>query len=228
MISRRRNLLAAVLAVQIVFAIWTLGLVELVKGDARSTFAPAQIAPSAAPIDIEQGAAIAEQHIRGWSPSARLVAAVMRVEWSAEAARVDRIELPQGGWLVFTFADGDETMSIYLDRRTGIYITSSRSDYGDDVLPAIDLSLYLRSSTTAALTAEVLHGSTYRTVCPSTRTTAVVAPSRIINGDGSVTPIWTVTYADTRFASDIDVLVQVDAVTGNVIRSEAVDRPCQS
>jgi hypothetical protein len=224
--SRYRGLLAVVLVAQIALAAWALDLDDLVAGDDERPFTPAEIAPSDAPIDVERGQAIAVQHAQRWSVDARLVAVTMRLEWPDEAAPADQIALPVGGWLVYTYVDGSETLAIYLDRRTGIYITSVRSDYGDASLPAIDLTGYLRGSTTAALTAEVLHGATYRTACPANRRAALVTPSRVANADGSWTPIWVVTYADTRFTGDIDVLVQVDATNGNVIRSEAAERPC--
>jgi hypothetical protein len=211
-VSRSRGWIAVALAVQLILALWALDAIDLFNGSNQQDFVPVAVSPSPVPIDIESGYSIAFQHAQQWSSSARLVAAVMRLEWPSEGAPENEISLPDGGWLVFTFADGEATLSIYLDRRT---------------LPTIDLSAFTRSSATAALTAELLHGAAYRTSCPGTRTTALVTPSLMTDVDGAKMPIWTVTYADARFADDFDVLVQLDANSGNVVTSEANERPCE-
>jgi hypothetical protein len=224
--GRFRPVLALLLIGQALLALWALDVVDLVRGAGERSFVPAEVAPSGAPIDVETGEAIARQHAIGWSSAARLISVVMRLEWPSGAESPDQIQLPESGWLVYTYAAGDETLSIYLDRRTGFYITHATSNYGDESQPEIDLSQYVRGSTTAALTAEVLHGASYRSACPDMRRTALVTPSRIVDGNGNVAPIWVVTYADSRFTGDFDVLVQLDATNGNVIKSELTERPC--
>lgn len=226
--KQRMGWLVAALALQAVLALWAVNAVGLIDQSTDPVVVPTELSPSSTPIDIESGQTIALNLARSWSSSARLVSVVMRLEWPQAGGNADEIALPDGGWLVFTFANGDATLSLYLDRRTGVYITSATSEFGDSILPTIDLSGYSRGSSTAALAAEVLQGAAYRALCPATRTTALVTPSREKDTDGESVPVWTVTYADSRYASDFDVLVQLDARTGNVLKNEAAERPCES
>lgn len=90
----------------------------------------------------------------------------------------------------------------------------------------LDLTTYPRSSTIAAAAADITNGHGYRSACPDSRTTAFVTATHLLSRDGTEIPTWTVTYGDSRYAGTYDVLLQMNALTGEVIKNEARERPC--
>lgn len=224
--SRVRWLIAAALVVQVVLALWAVDAADLVRDSDEIDSRPASVPPVSAPIGLESGQAVASAYAREWHADATLISAVMRLEWPTDSSASTSPSLPDGGWLIYVYAHGDSTLSIYLDRRSGGYIMAVPSDFGAPFWPAIDMTGVTRTSTTAFLTAEILGGTSYRQACPSTRSVALVSFTSATDDSGKQIPAWTVTYGDSRFPGTFDVLIQLNAQNGNVIKNEVSDRSC--
>jgi len=230
MTSNRHSWIARVailvlLVGQVIFVTWALKPPALAF---RSTSHQpvAMTAPiQALPLTLETGQSTAANMARTWKANARLVSAVMRVEWTEDTGPTD-FAMPSGGWVVYLFDSGESTLSLYLDRRTGALITSATGESGEGQWETLDFNAFPRKSTTALLTANVLEGASYRGACPATRSSALVALWLAPDGAGATRATWTVTYGDSRFEGTHDVVVQLDATSGNVTETERRDRPC--
>jgi hypothetical protein len=187
---------------------------------------PAVVATQNLPLTLETGEASAAETARSWRIDARLVAAVMQVDWPTDESTDGSIEIPAGGWIIYTFQSEQSTLSVMLDRKSGALITSATGGSGDDAWPSLELHDHSRSSSTALLTADLLEGSKFRRACPASRSSAIVTLSSMTDDIGQRRPVWTVTYGDSRFPDTFDVLFRLDAGNGNVLTSEHADRAC--
>ena len=179
------------------------------------------------PLTLESGEVTATTIARSWQDDARLVSAVMQVDWPTKLPIDEMIEVPPGGWIIYTFRTEQSTLSVMLDRKSGAFITSATGESGEEVWPPLELQGYARSSMTALLTADVLEGSMYRNACPASRTSALVTLSTAPDESGEARAVWTVTYGDARYPNTFDVLVRLDAESGNVVTSEREEIACE-
>jgi hypothetical protein len=226
---RRRTvttLLTAGLIAQI--ALIAIALLSNADGsDHRTISTPhVEVPAGSIPLSAESGQPIAQAYADRWSTNADMIAVTMRLDWPADASAIRAGELPESGWLIYVFSDGEKTESIYLDRGTGFLLANAESEFGGGDWSALDYRTYPRRSTIAAAAADITSGYTYRSACPDSRTTALVTATSVTDVDGSSRPVWTVTYGDSRFSGTYDVLVQMDALSGNVIKREVRDRAC--
>jgi len=186
----------------------------------------ATVPTSALPLTIESGAPVAQEYADRWSLGVNLIAATLKLDWSGDESDLQDGQLPRTGLLVYVFSDGSRTLSIYLDRGTGLYLANGESEFGGGKWSPLDLTTYPKSSAIAAAAADITSGSTYRHACPGFRSSALVTASAIVGSDGKTQPIWTVTYGDSRFDGTFDVLVRMNAMSGNVIDNQLRERAC--
>ena len=226
-----RRLLTLALLLQIVLA--GVGIVLFRSGAAGSTeFVKPDVLNSVAfPIDAESGLPIAEAYARQWADEIRLIAVTMRLDWGDTDSGLDPSQLPGRGWIIYVFERDGATLSLYLDRGTGILIGQNVSPFGGEDWPAFDLTTYPRSSSIAAITANITVGSAYREACAESRNVAIVTASSVPEDNPESrtgSPVWAVTFGDRRYPGTFDVLVRMDANTGEVVTNQVSDRPCEA
>jgi len=227
--SRLRRLLSLALLFQVALA--GVGLVSARSGNSDSLefVKPDVLGLTATPIDVEGGFPIAVAYALQWSDDSRLIAVTMRLDWGDSDSTLDPSQLPGRGWVIYVFEHDGQTLSVYLDRGTGILIGQNVSPFGGDTWPTLDLTTYPRSSSIAAITANITVGSAYREACEENRNVAVVTARSICGTDPESrigTPVWAVTFGDQRFPGTFDSLVRMDANSGEVVTSEVRERAC--
>jgi hypothetical protein len=221
-----RPALVILFAVQLVIVFLVLRPVSINWRSGASTPVRVMAQVQSLPLTLESGEATAVAIAQSWRDDARLVSAVMQVDWPTDAPAGPTTEMPDGGWIIYTFQSEQSTLSVMLDRTSGAFITSATGESGQTGWPALELQDHSRSSVTALLTADLLEGSAYRNACPSSRSSALVTLSNAPDEAGQQRAVWTVTYGDSRYPEAFDVLVRLDAGSGNVLTSEHRERPC--
>lgn len=179
------------------------------------------------PLTPETGQPLAVQYAQQWKADARLVGAMMHLNWPDTVDPSTSTQLPTDGWLLYQFASGDQLLAIYIDRGSGDLTGSSVSRQGGPEWRQIDPASFPKSSTVAGLTGEMLGGRDYREACPDRRQTSVVSFGLLPNADGSTRAAWTVTYEDRNRGDRLGVRVRLDATTGDVIDNVAADATCE-
>jgi hypothetical protein len=127
---------------------------------------------------------------------------------------------------MYIFVSGDLTITINLDRVTGNLNGTVVSKQGGAVWPTLDLSTFAKSSNIAGLTAEVISGTDYRRACPDLRDETDISAAIMKQTDGTTVPAWSVTYQQERHNDQLDVVVRLNAVTGNVMENDVRPRDC--
>jgi hypothetical protein len=181
---------------------------------------------NALPLTIESGVEIAREYAARWSDRAVLIAVTMRLDWPDDRSTLQAGELPHTGWVIYVFTDGEQTLSLYLDRGTGYLLAEAESLFGSGAWSPLDLTTYPRSSTIAAAAADILNGHVYQADCPASRETAFVSASHALDEAGIEVPAWVVTYGDESVDLQWDIVVTMNAVTGEVIDNRSRNRPC--
>lgn len=224
-IRRGRALLGVLFAVQIV-----LGVLAIDTSSGRSSAEPQRtdvaVPAGTAPLSAESGVSIAEQYAAQWMPDAVLMSVSQRVEWPPSDVPAETTEISGRGWIIYTFVSDGHFLSIYLDRATGSWLGDHVGRWNGKPNP-LNLLTLPTSSTVAALTAEILGGREYRSGCPELRATSYVIFSVAQDDQGQSVPAWTVTYGDSRHRGKNDIVIRLDASTGNVITNEISPRPCE-
>lgn len=183
-------------------------------------------APDQLPLTPESGLPLAAQYAQQWRTDARLVGVSMRLDWPEVIDAIPQGELPPDGWLLYTYVSGEELLTINLDRGSGSFNGSNVSSQGGSDWKAIDIGSVQRTAAIAALSAELLGGRAYRSVCPDQRRVSVVSFGLVPRADGSKTATWTVTYEERDRGDRVDVRVRMDATTGDVIDDRTTSLGC--
>lgn len=180
--------------------------------------------PAGAPLMIETGLAGALTYAQTWQPDAFLFAASMQIDWPNSLPNASSSDIPQSGWILYTFGSSDdETLSIMVDRISGVVIGEQRVEWSGTPARRIPQTTYPISSITAIFATETTIGATYRIACPEFRNLSRVSfvPFQASdrdqgNADGG---FWVVSYEDTRSLGRPAFVVRIDATNGSVDRS---------
>jgi hypothetical protein len=229
---RRRRVAGIVLTVllgmQVLFVAYGLAKANSQEPLTNPRFAQLPVPANSLPMTLEAGAPLAQQYASQWRSDARIVAASERLDWSDTDSSVTATELPPDGALIYIFVSGDETLNLYLDRGSGNYSGTFVTGEGGSVWTPLDLSLYQKSSTIAGLSADLLAGQEYRDACPDQRHTSTITAGKATAADGTSVPAWIVTYDDDTRGDDVDVVVTVNAVSGDVLQTKNEAPDCDS
>jgi hypothetical protein len=213
-------LLRILFAAQVALTVWLALPGDETRG--VTTPIPPETPPTSA-LTIESAAPLAEPVARQWNPSATLIGAVMRVEWPREGAG-PTTAVPDDGLIILTYAAGDEALSLLIDRVSGIIFGSETTEWSEGVSQPLPLTAVQRSSTVAVLAADVSAGNLYRSACPEFRNRTTV---HLLTPTASMpNPAWLVAYEDERHRDQSDLVLRVDAVTGDIADVRRGDLTC--
>jgi hypothetical protein len=182
--------------------------------------------PAGTPLTIEGGFAGALARAKRWSPDAVLFAAGMQVDWPTDAAAAASSEIPETGWLLYTFSSAKRgvgpkgkasTLSLLIDRKSGVVIGEQEMGWTWAPRRSATITTYPISSSVALFAADATAGNAYRLACPEFRHLSRVS---VVPSTDGATAAWLVTYEDQRSAGTPGVIVRVDANSGQVEREE--------
>ncbi len=184
--------------------------------------------PAGAPLTIESGLQGALRRARSWSEDAYLMSVALQVDWPSDPAAASGSEIPGAGWVIYTFASGERgvgldgeaaTLSMMVDRTSGVVIDEREMGWTWRPGRGVDIATYPISSTVALFAVETTQGQAYRMACPQFRHLSRVS---VVPPSGGGNAYWLVTYEDQRFGGRPEIVVRVDAMTGDIQRQEAV------
>jgi hypothetical protein len=224
--NRQRRVLIVMLLAQLALAAFGLAKTYAEPSLAQPRFDRIQVAPDKLPLTPESGQPIATQYAAQWKDDARLVIASMHLDWPDSAQSGTTTDLPPDGFLLYVFVSGDDAIAINLDRGSGNLNGTAVSKHGGDVWRTLDLTTFSKAATVAGLTAEIDGGQAYRRACPDRRHASDIAADVIAGSDGSMQSVWTVTYQQDRHGDVNDVVVRMNATTGEVIQKDLTSRNC--
>jgi hypothetical protein len=150
-------------------------------------------------------------HARAWRPDASLIAEVSWLSWPTSGTP-DQMA-PVNGWATFVFASGGNRLAVVVDRGSGFVLGQHAKSLGLPALGSVDPASFSITAETASATAEILGGKDYREACSAHRNLSKVGAAF---DSTTQEPIWAVTYADDRSSSNPDIIVLVNAMTGQV------------
>ncbi len=173
------------------------------------------------PVTLEAGAEIARAAADAWSPGTRLVAAHGLYRWPLPETGAPET-VPAKGWLVYTFARGTASLSVWVDPGSGVVFSQRGASFVPGLGRAGLQTTYPISSSIALLAAERIGGTTYRAACPSQRTRSNLALTTATDGE----PWWVVTYGPDDSPDAGDIRIVFDANSGNVVSTRIDSPPC--
>jgi hypothetical protein len=224
---RSRAVLSCLILLQVVlFA----GVLVAARREAEGERAPlvrlATGVPAGVPLTIESGFAGALDRARTWAADSELFSSGMQVDWPTDAAVAGSSEIPETGWILYTFASathaigpGGEgaTLSMLVDRKSGVLIDEQEMGWTWAPSRPLAVTTYPISSMVALFAADTTAGNSYRVACPEFRHLSRLSIVPSVDG---ADPFWLVTYEDQRSAGQPGVSVRIDAITGQVERDE--------
>lgn len=197
--------------------------------------APPVLGPTVAetwPASLESASPVAAAAAAAWLPEARLMHAVLQIDWPWEEPPAGQSEpVAATGWVDYVFAapwtgpgrpPGGATLSLLVERLTGEIVFQETAAW--EVMPARHVSPAPDvTSLDAAVAAEAAGGTEFRYACPVQRHVSRVS---LVTPTGAP-PHWLVTYEDVRQRSRHGLIVTVDAATGeaSVIGGAAPECP---
>src|SRR5262245_18023559 len=95
-----RLVVFALLLLQLMFAVWALSTPAQAYRPTTHRPKPVPAPVQALPLTLESGQSTATEIAQTWSNDARLVSAVMRVEWPEDPGP-STITMPSDGWIVY-------------------------------------------------------------------------------------------------------------------------------
>jgi hypothetical protein len=160
---------------------------------------------------------------RAWRSDAALIEDVSWLSWPN--AKSDQTTAPVNGWGTFVFASGGERLAVVIDRGSGFILGQHDKTLGTSAPRVLSTNPPPITAEIASATAELLGGAAYRNACPEHRNLSKVG----VGFDPATgTPTWVVTYADDRSASNPDIIVVIDATTGQVRRKTVTNPSCET
>lgn len=218
------RVLAALLIIQVGLVIAGLVRWNGPEASGSAELLPVVVQQVTLPMTPENGQALAQSYADQWEQGAVLVSASMRMRW--DETQAESTSIPDDGYLTYIYIADGKTLSLIFDRRSGLKLGDTETSYGEGEWKPLELGSYRKTSTIAAITADLVAGNAYRVACPANRTSSIVSASIATLDSGERVPVWTVTYSDKRNGDAFDVRVRMDAVSGNVIDNSTRDRDC--
>lgn len=165
--------------------------------------------------------ATAAVQARAWRADAALIEDVSWLSWPNVKTAV--VAAPVNGWGTFVFASGGERLAVVVDRGSGFILGQHAMTLGISAPRALSTNPPPITAEIASATAELLGGSTYREACPEHRNLSKVG---VAFDPPTGAQTWVVTYADDRSASNPDIIVVMNATTGQVLRKTISNPSC--
>lgn len=176
---------------------------------------------TAKPSDVASMRQTALAQAQAWRTGAVLIEEISWLSWPMSTAKVDE-PAPVNGWSTFVFASGGDCLAVVIDRGSGFVLGRHVQTLGLDASRTLTPASATISAETASAIGEILGGEAYRAACPDHRNLSKVGASLESSGQ----PVWAVTYADDRSASNPDIIVIVNASTGLVEQKSISMPPC--
>jgi hypothetical protein len=225
--TRWRIVLGCLIVFQVVLLAVALVVVRRDASGERSPLVRLETGvPPGDPLTIESALPAALARARSWAADAELFSAGMQVDWPSDAATAGSSEIPESGWLLYTFASPSRavgpagkaaTLSMIVDRTSGVVIDEQEMGWTWAAGRAPAVATYPISSVVALFAADTTAGNAYRIACPEFRHLSRLTIEPAVDG---ADPYWLVTYEDERSAGQAAVSVRVDAVSGQVEREQ--------
>jgi hypothetical protein len=180
--------------------------------------------PPGTALSIETALPGALIYAREWADDAYLFATSMQIDWPTEPGKASSTELPNAGWIIYTFGSArDETLSIMVDRLSGAVFDEQRMKWSGRPSRQIVNTTYPISSTTALFATETSLGAAFRQACPEFRhisRVSFVPQGSDADGAEGVGGYWLVSYEDSRTVGRPAFTVRIDAENGAVDRED--------
>ncbi len=225
--SRRRRLLLALLAIQVILIV--AGLVFWYRTPSAPALPPIAAQPASrvnGGATYESALPVAQAQADAWIPGARLLNAAMQVDWDWTVPDTPVTILPPTGWLTYTFiapwqpwgkSPGAASLDVIFDRLSGEIVRqdtlgwATAPEWREPPPPAAN------NSTQATLRAEAGGGTAFRRECSDLRHLSRTFP--VAAGRTEWPQHWVIIYEDTRVREQQGLLVRIDARTGEVLQT---------
>jgi hypothetical protein len=193
--------------------------------DSRASVPAAPSRAAAAPADEAAMRKTALTQASAWRADAKLIDEVSWLSWPTTAPDPNQTTPPANGWATFVFASGGERLAIVIDRGSGFVLGQHPKSLGTEAPIALDPTPPAVSAETAVLVVELLGGREYRAACPTHRNQTKVGVAR---DPSTGAASWVVTYSDDRHSSLPDIIVSLNASTGDVQQKTINQSPCET